>query len=315
MKIGVSSCLLGQMCRYNGGHAKDDFVMDMIDKYFDIVPYCPEAIVFGTPREAIRLFEEDEKIKVVTSNGNKDVTKELEGISLSMAQKVQKDELCGFILKSNSPTCGLERVKVYDTKNVSGHKRGIGLFAKQLKKLYPYLPIEEEGRLQDAWLRENFIMQLFAYESFEKFKENANMKNLVDFHKVNKFMLHSKNETLYRELGNIVANHEKASFDTLMKNYEFAFKKAIAQKSSKGKTRNVLEHMTGFLKKFLNAKEKEMLHEQIDDFMTQIVPLIVPLTSLKLYATKYNVEYLLEQKFLSPYPKEFALRSDIKSVK
>jgi uncharacterized protein YbgA (DUF1722 family) len=168
---------------------------------------------------------------------------------------------------------------------------------------------------RESWLRENFVMQVFAYEDFENFKKNATMKELVHFHQHSKFMLQSKDEILYRELGKIVGNHEGKEFKDILGEYEILYKTAIAQKSSVGKTRNVLEHMAGFLKKFISSGEKAMLHEQINDYAKKILPVIVPLSTLKLFATKYEVTYLLEQKFLNPYPKELALRSDIKSVK
>ena len=159
------------------------------------------------------------------------------------------------------------------------------------------------------------MMQLFAYDDFENAKESMQMKDLVLFHQSYKFLLQSKDEKLYRELGKIVGNHEQKSFERTFQEYEEIFKRAISKKSSVGKTRNVLEHMAGFLKNFLNSQEKQMLHEQINDYADKIIPLIVPLSTLKLYATKYEVTYLLGQKFLKPYPKELALRSDIKSVK
>jgi uncharacterized protein YbgA (DUF1722 family) len=183
------------------------------------------------------------------------------------------------------------------------------------KAKFPLLPIEDEGRLCDAWLRENFVMQLFAYDAFENFKEGATIGSLVDFHTRNKFMLQSKDENLYRELGKLVANHEKKPFTDILAEYELLFKTAIAKKSSVGKTRNVLEHMAGFLKTQLSREEKVLLHEQIDDCAAKIVPMIVPLSTLKLYATKYKIAYLLEQTFLNPYPKELALRSKVESLR
>jgi uncharacterized protein YbgA (DUF1722 family) len=204
--------------------------------------------------------------------------------------------------------------KVY-LENGFSEGKADGMFAGLCRKEFALLPMEEEGRLLDPWLRENFVMQLFAYDAFEKFKVTAKMKDLVVFHQNNKFMLQSKDEVLYRELGHLVGNHEKKPFEEILQAYELGFKTAIAKKTSIGKTRNVLEHMAGFVKNFLSAQEKAMLHEQIEDYVNKIVPLIVPLSTLKIYATKYEVAYLLEQTFLESYPKELALRSDIKSGK
>ncbi|MBU1216951.1 DUF523 and DUF1722 domain-containing protein [bacterium] len=315
MKIAVSGCLLGEKVRFDSGHKRDDFVMDELSRYAEYISFCPENMAFSNPRPSIRLVKNaNESLKVESNKTGADLSAALHKASLLDLQNIASHELRGIIFKSKSPSCGLMSAKVY-LENGFAEGKDDGVFAAMCRAKFPLLPMEEEGRLCDAWLRENFVMQLFAYDGFEKFKQNASMKNLVEFHRVNKFMLQSKDETLYRELGKIVGNHEAKSFDLILGEYEFLFKTAIAKKSSKGKTRNVLEHMSGFVKSFLNAEEKAMLHEQIDDYAAQIIPLIVPLSTLKLYASKYGVNYLLEQTFLSPYPKELALRSSVKCVK
>jgi uncharacterized protein YbgA (DUF1722 family)/uncharacterized protein YbbK (DUF523 family) len=316
MKIGVSSCLLGQMCRYNGGHAKDDFIVDVLHKYFEIVPYCPEAIVFGTPRESIRIVEENGIQKVVTTKDKVDVTKPLQDICNTQAIKIADDALCGFILKSASPTCGLERVKVYDKHNTSGHKRGIGLFAEQIKNRYPYLPVEEEGRLQDAWLRENFIMQVFAYKHLHDFlATNPSAGELVKFHTSYKYLIYAKSQASYKSLGNIVANHEKLSIEELREVYKEEFLKAISKKGTIKKTYNVLLHLFGYFKKSLTKEEKQEVLTSIEEFKDGIIPLITIIKIIKLYVVRFDIEYLKTQKFLTPYPKELALRSSLKAYK
>lgn len=315
MKIAVSGCLLGEKVRFDSGHKRDDFVMDELSLYAEYVSFCPENMAFSNPRPSIRLVKnEDESVKVESNKTGDDLSSQMHEASLKDLQNIASHELRGIIFKSKSPSCGLMSAKVY-LDNGFAYGKDDGIFAAMCREKFPLLPMEEEGRLCDAWLRENFVMQLFAYDNFEKFKQAASMKSLVEYHRVNKFMLQSKNDVLYRKLGKIVGNHEHQKFEVLLGEYEVAFKTTIAIKSSKGKTRNVLEHMAGFVKSFLNAEEKMMLHEQIDDYAAQIIPLIVPLSTLKLYASKYEVAYLLEQTFLSPYPKELALRSNIKCVK
>lgn len=315
MKIAVSACLLGEKVRFDSGHKRDDFVMDELSRYAEYVSFCPENMAFFNPRPSIRLVKNaDESIKVESNKTGEDLSSTLHEASQRDLQNIASHEIRGIIFKSKSPSCGLMSAKIY-LENGFADSKGDGVFAAMCREKFPLLPMEEEGRLCDAWLRENFVMQLFAYDSFERFKVNASMKNLVEFHRINKFMLHSKDDKLYRELGKIVGNHEQKSFAKIISEYEFLFKTAIAKKSSKGKTRNVLEHMSGFVKNFLNAEEKVMLHEQIEDYATQIIPLIVPVSTLKLYASKYEVTYLLEQSFLLPYPKELALRSNVKCVK
>jgi uncharacterized protein YbgA (DUF1722 family)/uncharacterized protein YbbK (DUF523 family) len=315
MKLAISGCLLGQKVRFDSGHKRDDFIMDELSSYAEYVSFCPENLAFSNPRPSIRLVKNsDESLKVESNKTGENLAHPLYEASKKDLEFIASHDLRGIIFKSKSPSCGLGSAKIYQDNGYCEGKDD-GVFSAMCKERFPLLPMEEEGRLCDAWLRENFVMQLFAYDSFENFKSHATMKNLVEFHRVNKFMLQSKDEGLYRRLGKIVGNHEPKSFESILAEYEFIFKTAIAQKSSKGKTRNVLEHMAGFLKTFLDAEEKAMLHEQIDDYAAQIIPLIVPLSTLKLYATKYKVTYLLEQKFLSPYPKELALRSDVKCVK
>lgn len=314
MKIAVSGCLLGEKIRFDAGHKRDDFIVDELGKYAEYISFCPEHIAFGSPRPSIRMVKDEEHLKILSNKTGEDLSDVLLQTSQDELQRIKKKNIRGIIFKSKSPTCGMSSSKVY-LPNGFAEGKDDGVFASLCKKEFGYLPMEEEGRLCDAWLRENFVMQLFAYDAFEDFKQDATMKDLVDFHQSYKFLLQSKDAKIYRELGYIVGNHEKKSFEETLQAYEMLFKSAISKKSSIGKTRNVLEHMAGFLKKFLNKEEKQMLHEQIDDCVAKIIPLIVPLSTLKLYATKYAVTYLLGQKFLNPYPKELALRSDIKSVK
>ena len=314
MLLAVSGCLLGHKVRFDKGHKRDSFVMDELSAYADYVSFCPEDMAFGSPRPSIRVVEVKGEERIVSNKTGEDLTEQLRASSQKDFDAISAHNLRGIILKSKSPSCGLGSAKVY-LENGYASAKGDGMFAAMCKNAYPLLPIEDEGRLCDAWLRENFVMQLFAYDAFEQFKESATLGGLVNFHTRYKFMLQSKDENLYRELGHIVGNHEKKEFAQMLQEYEFLFKTAIAKKSSVGKTRNVLEHMAGFLKEHLSKEEKVLLHEQIDDCAAKIVPMIVPLSKLKIYATKYKVEYLLEQTFLNPYPKELALRSSVESLR
>jgi uncharacterized protein YbgA (DUF1722 family)/uncharacterized protein YbbK (DUF523 family) len=316
MKLGISTCLLGEQCRYDGSGCKDQFITQTLSGYFEFVPYCPESIAFGTPRESMRLVEIDQKVKVFTNNTKKDVTLKLQDISQTLANKVGDDDLCGFILKSKSPSCGMERVKVYQPTNAPSEKKGVGLFAKELQKLYPYLPMEEEGRLNDPWLRENFLMQVFSYHNFQDFLKNKPQpKDLVEFHTSYKYLIYSKSHDSYKELGSIVANHEKKPFEMVLKNYQEAFFKAISEKSSIKKTYNVLLHIVGYFKKLISSEEKEHILGACEEYKKEIIPLIAVIKLLNLYVKKFDQEYLKQQKFLQPYPAELGLRSEIKANK
>ena len=318
MKWGVYACLLGTPCRDDGGGASDKFVVSILQKYFDTVAYCPETIIWGSPREAIRqVLSEEGELKIMTSTKNpKEVTSELENISKECANKIQNDDLCGFILKSSSPTCGLERVKVYKPFNAPSVKNGVGLFAKQIKEKYPYLPVEEEGRLIDPWLRENFLMQIFAYQDLHNFlKSTPTFNDLVIFHTSYKYLIYSKAQKSYTTLGRIVANKDKKQLDEILFEYKEEFLKAISLKGNVNKTYNVLLHMFGYFKKLITKEEKEDILQALQEFKDKIIPLIAVMKIINLYVKRFDVQYLKVQKFLNPYPKELSLRSDIKAYK
>ena len=318
MKLGVSACLIGTKCRYDGLGANDKFIIDVLQRYFEMSAYCPETIIWGSPRVAIRQVQNEQgEIKVVTSNKEAiDVTKEITDISISCAKRILDDDICGFILKSASPTCGMERVKVYKPFNAPSVKNGEGIFAKEIKKMYPYLPLEEEGRLQDPWLRENFLMQIFAYQDLHEFlKLNLTFNDLVKFHTSYKYLIYSKSETSYKNLGNIVANHEKKELQIVLSLYKEEFLKAISQKGNIKKSYNVLLHIYGYFKKLITKEEKEIILSSLQEYKEKIIPLIAVMKLINLYVNKFDIEYLKNQKFLTPYPKELALRSDIKAYK
>ena len=315
MYVAVSACLIGEKVRYDGGHKRDDFIVEELSKYAKLIPFCPEALAFGTPRESLRVIKEESGFRIVSNKKGIDLTDELHATSTAELQRINSYPLTGIVFKSRSPSCGMGSAKAY-LQNGFIEGKADGVFAKKCKENFPLLPMEEEGRLQDAWLRENFVMQLFAYEAIEKLKASKpEIKDLVEFHASHKFLLQSKDEKLYRELGNIVANHQKLPLKELLNRYEESYKLAISKKSSIKKNRNVLLHMAGFLKNHLSKIEKDTLHEQIEEYAKKIVPIILPLSTLKLYTLKYDVKYLANQVFLDPYPKDLALRSNLNSSK
>lgn len=318
MKLGVSACLIGTKCRYDGVGATDKFIVDVLQRYFEISSYCPETIIWGSPREAIRqTLDENGQLKIVTSTKNpKDVTTELENISTECANRIENDDLCGFILKSASPTCGMERVKVYRPFNAPSVKNGVGVFAKKIKEKYPYLPVEEEGRLIDPWLRENFLMQIFAYRHLHEFLElNPTLNDLVIFHTSYKYLIYSKSQKAYTTLGRIVANKDKKQLNEILAEYKEEFLKAIILKGSVNKTYNVLLHIFGYFKKLITKEEKEEILQALAEYKEKIIPLIAVMKLINLYVKRFDVQYLKIQKFLNPYPSELALRSDIKAYK
>ena len=314
LKIAVSACLLGEQIRYDKTAQRDRFITDKLGKYASFVPFCPEHLAFGTPRETIRIVQESEQKKVITVFSKNDVTEAMNEAVEHELRKIQNEAICGIILKSKSPSCGLGSAKYYSGAMSEGKKDG--LFAFTCKAHFKDFPIEEEARLLDPWLRENFVMQLFAYEEAMKLQHTIQtMQELVSFHTAYKFLLQSKHEANYRLLGKIVANHEKKNLHVVTHDYIALFKKTIAYKGSIGKTVNVLQHLVGFFKKELSSAEKQELHLQIEAFRDEIVPLIAVMNTIEFLAKKYEVHYLLGQKFLNPYPKDLALRSTIQEGK
>lgn len=315
MTLAVSACLLGEKIRFDGGHKHDHFISDELGAFAELIPFCPEHLAFNTPRPSVRLVKIADEIHVHSNKSGEDLTIPLVQKSHNELLRLQTQKLCGIIFKSKSPSCGLKSAKLYLENGYCEGKED-GVFAHLCREHFPLLPMEEEGRLEDAWLRENFIMQLFAYDRFEQLKTtNPTFNDLVHFHTIHKFMLQAKDEQLYRALGNIIGNHDSLPLETVLGMYEFGYKTAIGRKSSIKRTRNVLEHMAGFFKNDLDKSEKEILHSHIQDYADKIVPLILPLSTIHLYAKKYDTQYLLNQIFLDPYPKSLALRSAINSGK
>ncbi|RXJ94850.1 hypothetical protein CRV00_05825 [Malaciobacter molluscorum] len=313
MLLAVSSCLLGNNVRYDGTNQKNRFILNTLAKYAQFTSFCPEHLALGTPRETIRIVNDDE-LKLTTVFSKEDVTTKVFDASKKEIENIKKQPICGIILKAKSPSCGFGSTKYYEKGMPQGKKDGV--FAVMCKEQFKYIAIEEEARLNDPWLRENFIMQIFAYDDMKKLEENISKFNdIVEFHTSYKYLLQSKNETLYRELGKIVANHEHKPLEEVVKNYSELFIQAIDTKSKISKTANVLEHMAGFFKKELTTLEKQELQELIKQYKEKIIPLITVIALIKLLSVKYNKEFLLKQKFLHPYPDELALRSDVKSGK
>lgn len=280
LKIAVSACLLGEQIRYDKTGQRDRFITDKLGKYASFIPFCPEHLAFGTPRETIRLVLENGHKKVITVFSKNDVTEAMNEAVAQELHKIQNEEICGIILKSKSPSCGLGSTKYYLKEMSEGKKDG--LFALTCKEHFVDFPIEEEARLLDPWLRENFVMQVFAYhDALSLQKHIKTMNELVAFHTAYKFLLQSKHETNYRLLGKIVANHEKKSVKEITQAYIALFKQTIAHKSTIGKTVNVLQHMVGFFKKELTSSEKAELHMQIEEFRDEIIPLISVMSTIE----------------------------------
>ncbi len=310
IKLGVSACLMGENVRYDGGHKLDRFIRDTLGEYVDFVPVCPEVECgMPVPREAMRLVGEPQSPRLVTIRTGKDMTKQMVDWAKRRVVELESEGLCGFIFKSNSPSSGMERVKVYTEAGMPS-KSGVGLFAKTFMDHFPLLPVEEEGRLHDPLLRENFIESIFALKRWRKAKQaKLSRGDLVDFHTRHKLQLMSHSVVLYRETGKLVAQGKEMPLEELYRSYETLLLKTLGLKCTVKKHTNVLQHMMGYFKKQLSPDEKQELLDVIFDYRNGLTPLIVPVTLFNHYVRKYDEKYLKQQTYLNPNPTALKLRN------
>jgi len=312
IKLGVSKCLLGENVRYDGGHKLDRFIRDTLGEYVDFVPVCPEVECgMPVPREAMRLVGDPKSPRLVTIRSQRDMTKQMLDWAAARVHELESEGLCGYIFKRNSPSSGMERVKVYNEGGMPS-KTGVGLFAKTFMDHFPLLPTEEEGRLHDPQLRENFIESIFALKRWRETKaENLTTGNLVAFHTRNKLQLMSHSIVEYRAMGKLVAMGKKLPVKDLYSKYETLLLKALSLKCTVNKHTNVLQHMMGYFKKQLSPDEKQELLDVIFDYKNGMTPLVVPVTLFNHYVRKYDEIYLKQQTYLNPHPTALKLRNHV----
>lgn len=312
IRLGISRCLLGENVRYDGGHALDRFLRDTLGKYVEYVPVCPEVECgFSIPRESLRLLGNPQKPRLVTSRTGVDHTDRMEAWAHRRVAELEMENLCGFIFKSDSPSSGMERVKVYDDKGIP-KKTGAGIFARIFREHFPLIPVEEEGRLHDPTLRENFIERIFTCRRYSKaMDEKKRIESLVAFHTKNKLLLMAHSPKHLKPMGNLVAHAKELSKRDFFAQYERLLTEGMSVKPSTAKHTNVLHHIMGYFKKNLSADEKQELLGIIDQYRRGFIPLIVPVTLLNHFVRRYNESYLNEQTYLNPHPLELQLRNHV----
>ncbi|MHC4943811.1 MAG: YbgA family protein [Planctomycetota bacterium] len=310
IRIGISSCLLGENVRYNGGHQLDRFLRDTLGAFVEYVPVCPEVEAgYSTPREPFRLVGDPVSPRLLTTNTREDHTDPMRTWSKKRVGELETEELCGFIFKARSPSSGMERVKVYNEKGMP-IKKGVGIFARAFMERFPLLPVEEDGRLHDPVLRENFIVRIFALGRWRDVVEQRKTRgNLVAFHTRHKLLILSHSPKHYTELGRMVARAKSIAPSELYIGYQALFLEALKLRATVKKHVNVLHHVQGFFKKDLASDEKQELREVIERYGKGLVPLIVPITLLNHFVRKYDHPYLKEQWYLNPHPVELKLRN------
>jgi uncharacterized protein YbbK (DUF523 family)/uncharacterized protein YbgA (DUF1722 family) len=312
IRIGVSSCLLGEAVRYDGGHKRDNFVMDTLGPYFRFVPVCPEVEVgMPIPREAVRLVRSKSGTRMIGRKTGADHTAKMNRYAKKRVAGLQKLGLGGYILKKGSPSCGMERVKTYTEKGMPVGSES-GLFARALLEEMPLLPVEEEGRLNDPALRENFIVRVFAYHRLcALFSGRWKQTDLVSFQAAEKLLLMAHVPAAQKDLGRIVAQAKNLGRRATREAYEAGFMKALAKPARRARHTNALQHMLGYFKKLLTKAERAEIVATFEDFHNGLVPLIVPITLIRHYVRIHDVEYLANQTYLDPHPKELALRNHV----
>jgi len=312
IRLGVSSCLLGNMVRFDGGHQHDRYITGTLGNYVDFVPVCPEVECgMPIPREALRLVGDPDTPRLVTSRTNVDHTDQMLRWAAGRLKALEAENLDGFIFKNRSPSSGMERVKVYPASGKGmAEKKGVGIFARAFMEHFPTLPVEEDGRLHDIILRENFIERIFVHRRWRKLlAEQKSVGALVEFHTRHKMLIMAHSEKIYREMGPLVAKAKQIPEDELYQSYENLLMSALSLRCTLKKHGNVLLHLLGYFKKDLSADEKQEVLEIIDQYKAGLVPLIVPVTLINHFVRKYGQEYLAKQYYLNPHPLELKLRN------
>jgi uncharacterized protein YbgA (DUF1722 family)/uncharacterized protein YbbK (DUF523 family) len=317
-RIGISRCLLGDEVRYDGGHKCDPFLVSTFGRFVEWVPVCPEIEVgMGTPREPIQLVVSQDgvpsggqPVRLVGVKSRTDWTTRMTTFAASRLRELKDADLAGYVLKKDSPSCGLERVRVHDDGHVT--RTGRGLFAEALIQKLPNLPVEEEGRLNDPALRENFVERVFAYQRLRAlFAGRWTMYELVVFHSMHKLQLLSHSRQGYAELGRLVAGAVKQPRRDLSTTYQRVFMTTLLRLATPGRNSDVMMHAIGHLKRLIQTADRDELLAAIADYRRGIVPLIVPITLLRHHVRRHDVGYLKDQTYLEPHPRELALRNHV----
>lgn len=314
IRLGISACLLGRKVRFDGQHKRDGYLVETLGPFVKWVPVCPEVEVgMGTPRETIRLEGDVEDPRLVAPKSGTDHTDDMKRWSAERLKGLDAEHLHGFILKRASPSCGAFRVKVYQQPHGMATPKGQGLFARALMEAWPLLPVEEEGRLNDPGLRENFFERVFAWHRWREFVENDNTpKGLVAFHTAHKMTVMSHSVEKYRGLGRLVADLKSQPWASLRNQYGTDLMIALKVLSTPRKHANVLYHLAGHLKNVISSAAKQGLVGEIEDYRQGLAPLIVPLTLLKHHLTINELpDWTQQQVYLNPYPKELMLRNHV----
>ncbi|WP_261389969.1 YbgA family protein [Ferrimonas balearica] len=307
-KVGVSACIVGQEVRFDGGHKRSGFVDGPLRDIFDLRPLCPElGMGMGTPRPTIRLREIGETVRLMDDKNGIDHTDAMEAFNQRAIPALAN--LSGYIVCAKSPSCGMERVRILNEGQTGSRRDGRGLFTEALMNAYPLLPVEEDGRLNDPLLRENFITRVYVYHGLQALiASQPSEQQLLDFHRRHKLLLLAHHQTTYRELGRYVAGTRELPMETRLSRYSHQLMTALAKPASRRNHTNVLQHIGGYFKREMDRSERQHLHETILAYRAGELPLMAPLVLLQNLLKRYPKPYIQEQQYLSPHPQHLALR-------
>jgi uncharacterized protein YbgA (DUF1722 family)/uncharacterized protein YbbK (DUF523 family) len=313
IRIGVSACLLGREVRFDGGHKRNDFLTGTLGDFVEFVPVCPEVdIGLGVPRESLRLVRADDgAVRLVANKSGADLTNTMNTYAERRAAALEREHLSGYVLKKDSPSCGMERVRIYGGSGMP-MRDGRGLFADALIRRLPNLPVEEEGRLNDSALRENFIERVFAYHRMRSlFAARWAVGALVAFHTAHKLTLMAHSPRAYAELGRLVADSRRVERAELRERYSTEFMAAMKKLATPARHVNVMQHIAGYLRDRCDADSRRELVEVIEEYRRAMVPLVVPLTLIRHWVRRFDIPYLKGQTYLEPHPRELMLRNHV----
>lgn len=311
IKVGISACLLGDTVRYDGGHKRSAFCADELSRHVEFVKLCPEVgIGLPIPRPTIRLEQHANGVQAVVPKTGQNVTQMLTDFADRAQPHLQ--QLSGYVVCAKSPSCGMERVKLYDPETGHAKKVGEGIFVRRLRELHPALPIEEDGRLNDQHLRENFVLRVYVYAQWQAMTAQCSNRHhskalLLDFHTRLKLLLLAHDQPLYRSLGRMVAQCSNVT-QAFADDYIQQVMKALSQPASRANHTNVLQHIQGYFKTQLTAEQKQELSDLILAYRQGNQPLLVPITMIRHYLREYPNDYLNNQRYLEPYPTDLKLR-------
>ena len=311
-KVGVSACLLGHQVRYDGGHKRNQFLIEELGKHVEYAPVCPEtAIGLGIPRPTIRLVGDPENPRVLgVADPSLDVTRRLR--EYAEKQIPGFSELCGFVLKKDSPSCGMERVKVYEANGQGAARKGSGAFARVLMQHMPLLPVEEEGRLTDPVLRENFVNRVYVYQRWQQLLATGlTPGSLIEFHTTHKYMIMAHSQAAYQRLGELLSDLSGKDLQGIADAYAEELMTALKRRVNRKRHVNVLQHIMGYLKRRIDGDDKAELTASIEAYRRGETPLVVPVTLLRHYFRNHHDKYMAKQVYLSPYPESLGLRNSI----